>query len=729
MHRLLNVLLCLLAFLPSLSARTAAEKEAAALARRIVPAYAGHIRFLEVPSAEGDYFQLESRGKRLYISGNDAGSMAAGLGWYLSRICHSDVSWLASDPVEVPRTMPAVPDPVRIRARAWKRYFFNYCTFGYTMPWWQWEDWERMIDWMALHGVNLPLAITGQEKVWKTVWQEMGLTQEEIDANFTGPAFLPWNRMSNIDGYAGPLPEDWIEGQAALQKKILERERALGMTPVLPGFQGHVPAGLRRIRPGAAITEVSRWCRFPDENRCSFLSPTDPLYAEIQKAFLEEQTRLFGTDHIYSIDLFNEVDPPSWEPEVLAAMARNVYASLAAVDPEAVWLQSGWMLYNDRKHWTPEIDAAYLGAVPKGKMLMLDYYVEAVPVWPLTESFSGQPFLLCYLGNFGGNTRLSGPFRTLSERLGEGLSQEGCAGVGCTLEGFGINRWMYEYVLSRAWDSGESDEDYLRQLADSRLGRGDPAAEAVWRSLADSVYVRHSISESALVCAEPCHEGWRRWTTVCKLPYERDVLVRAWKDLLTLESDRASYRKDCITIGCQVLGNHFERLRYDLVTACYAGNQIKAGEAGQQMREILKDISALAAVEPELRMSTWMDAAAAWGRTPGEKALYRRNARLIVSSWGPEGTTLRDYGSRLWAGLIDDFYAPRWEEFISRIQADAFDDGAFDPDAFEKEMTEYAYNWAFSDAPIRESAPASDWKALCLSCFKKYDLLLDPEDY
>lgn len=115
-------------------------------------------------------------------------------------------------------------------------------------------------------------------------------------------------------------------------------------------------------------------------------------------------------------------------------------------------------------------------------------------------------------------------------------------------------------------------------------------------------------------------------------------------------------------------------------------------------------------------------------RTAAEKEAAAL-ARRIVSSWGPEGTTLRDYGSRLWAGLIDDFYAPRWEEFISRIQADAFVEESFDPDAFEKEMTEYAYNWAFSDAPIRESAPASDWKALCLSCYKKYGLLLDPEDY
>ena len=59
--------------------------------------------------------------------------------------------------------MPAVETPVRVEARVKDRFFLNYCTFGYTMPWWKWEDWERFIDWMALNGINMPLANTGQE--------------------------------------------------------------------------------------------------------------------------------------------------------------------------------------------------------------------------------------------------------------------------------------------------------------------------------------------------------------------------------------------------------------------------------------------------------------------------------------------------------------------------------------------------------------------------------------
>ncbi|MCS3255655.1 hypothetical protein NXX19_28080 [Bacteroides ovatus] len=69
------------------------------------------------------------------------------------------------------------------------------------------------------------------------------------------------------------------------------------------------------------------------------------------KEYLTEQTRLYGTNHIYGIDPFNEIDPPSWDADSLGMMAKHIYESVAAVDPEAVWLQMTWLFYADIKHW------------------------------------------------------------------------------------------------------------------------------------------------------------------------------------------------------------------------------------------------------------------------------------------------------------------------------------------------------------------------------------------
>ena len=68
---------------------------------------------------------------------------------------------------------------------------------------------------------------------------------------FTGPAHLPWHRMSNLDYWQGPLPKEWLDTQEALQKQIVARERQFNMRPILPAFAGHVPSELKRIYPEA----------------------------------------------------------------------------------------------------------------------------------------------------------------------------------------------------------------------------------------------------------------------------------------------------------------------------------------------------------------------------------------------------------------------------------------------------------------------------------------------
>ena len=114
--------------------------------------------------------------------------------------------------------------------------------------------------------------------------------------------------MCNVDRWQGPLPQSWIDGQAELQKRILKRERELNMKPVLPAFSGHIPRELAGVVDQPLDTsQVARWGNFSQERRCTFLSPMDPMFSRIQKDFLEEQTRMYGTSHIYGLDSFNEV--------------------------------------------------------------------------------------------------------------------------------------------------------------------------------------------------------------------------------------------------------------------------------------------------------------------------------------------------------------------------------------------------------------------------------------
>ncbi len=63
------------------------------------------------------------------------------------------------------------------------RYYENVCTVSYSMVWWDFKRWEREIDWMAMRGINFPLAFNGQELIWRKVWREKKLTPHKFNFN------------------------------------------------------------------------------------------------------------------------------------------------------------------------------------------------------------------------------------------------------------------------------------------------------------------------------------------------------------------------------------------------------------------------------------------------------------------------------------------------------------------------------------------------------------------
>lgn len=666
---------------------------AAQLAARLMGSdKARHIAFRHLPS-EHDEWELRSDSGKIIILGNSAGSMAAGLGHYLKYYCRANVSWDIDEKINLPSALPRVPKPVSGKAQVSHRFFLNYCTFGYSMVWWQWREWERLIDWMAINGINMPLAITGQESVWHKVWTQLGLDDEQIRSYFTGPAHLPWHRMINLDRWQGPLPAEWLQHQQALQQQILQRERELAMRPVLPAFAGHVPEALKQLYPNAKITQTSSWGGFRDEYRSFFLDPMDSLFAEIQRLYLHEQTRLYGTDHIYGIDPFNEVDPPSWEADFLAQAGRQIYSTLASSDPDAVWVQMTWLFYIDQSHWTQPRIEAYLGAVPKGRLLLLDYFAENTEVWRRTESFFGHDFVWCYLGNFGGNTMLAGNLAESGRRIDTALQDTACSirGIGSTLEAFDCNPLMYEYVLERAWQVAGRNNDWLKAWADRRLGRADERNRQAWQLLIDSVYTRPAaLGQAPLVNARPSLEGHGNWTTNPAFHYSNAVLYEAWRLMLaaTKAAKQTTYAQgfDLINIGRQYLSNHFMSLRSDFAAAYRRGDITSATRIGTEMELLLGQIDTLLTLHPYFSLQRWVDQASAFGTNAADSAYYRRNAKTLLTTWGESPQSLNDYASRTWAGLTQHYYHARWHELICEVVTDMQMNTKFDQNLFNRNM-------------------------------------------
>jgi alpha-N-acetylglucosaminidase len=161
------------------------------LIQRLLPQHS-NIFQLTVLNSTGDFFEIESiNDHTIALRGNNGVSVASALHHYLKHFCNCQVSWEA-DQLNIPQPPPVVSPTLRIFTPHKYRYYMNTCTHGYSAVWWDWARWEREIDWMALHGVNAPLMFTGQEKLLHEVYQELKVPTDDY---FTGPAFLPWNRM------------------------------------------------------------------------------------------------------------------------------------------------------------------------------------------------------------------------------------------------------------------------------------------------------------------------------------------------------------------------------------------------------------------------------------------------------------------------------------------------------------------------------------------------------
>jgi alpha-N-acetylglucosaminidase len=696
--------------------------QAMALASRLSPALAAKVEFHQIDAEQGsDVFTLESLSGKVAIGGNNAGSMAVGLNRYLNRYCKVTVSWYADVAVTLPKALPDVPQAERVTARVPQRFFLNYCTWGYTMPFWQWRDWERFIDWMALNGVNLPLAITGQEAVWYNVWTRLGMTDKQVRDYFTGPVYLPWHRMANIDGWCGPLPKEWLEGQTVLQQRIVERERALNMRPVLPAFAGHVPGALRDIFPDADIQALGSWAGFDNQYRTYFLNSEDPLYSRIQRLFLEEQTRLFGTDHIYGIDPFNEVDPPSFEPEYLNKVSKHIYESLTAVDPEAEWLQMAWFLYYQRKDYTQERTRALLTGVPQGKMTMLDYYCEYKEMWREHEGFYGQPFIWCYLGNFGGNTNVQGRVKEAGQRIERALAECGdnLVGIGSTLEGLDVQQFPYEYILEKAWNFAKTDEQVINELADRHAGTVSQPAREAWKLLYDSVLdITPGNFAAPLPCSYPALGKESR-----AVKYNPQDLLAVWDHLLAQDKvNTDAMAIDLIWVGRQLLGDLFLTEKQAVDKAYQQKDKNAFFAHSDVLYEILSDLDNLNSHHPHATLDNWLQQARDLAKSPQVKDYYEMNARRLITTWGG---SLNDYACRNWNGLMWDYYAKRWENYLRELSVAVFSGKDFDEGHFRTITDKFQEKWVTSTEEVIKGTSEQDILTHCRHLREKYRQSLD----
>ncbi|MBS2212668.1 alpha-N-acetylglucosaminidase [Carboxylicivirga mesophila] len=638
------------------------------LSRVVGKANADVFAFKYVEGQGNDAYSINVADGKVVVTGSSPTALCRGAYDYLRNNCHSIVSW-SGNHINIPETLPLVDKTVQSPFKY--RYYLNTVTHGYTTPYWDWERWEKELDWMAMHGMNMPLIAGAHEAILYRVFENLGLNNNEILDYFSGPAHFPWNRMGNIGAWDGPPPASFFDKQIELNHKMLTRMKELQMEPIVHAFAGFVPKGISRLYPDEKVRELG-WGGF--DEKVHILSPESDLFVKIGKMYIEEWEKEFGKGKYYLADSFNEMDVPlSDDPVIanneLAAYGEVVYKPIKEANPDAVWVMQGWTFpYHRDKDgklfWTPERLNAMMSKIPDDKLMILDMANEYNALfwkidysWEMYKGFFGKQWIYSFIPNMGGKVPLNGVLDFYASAPKQALQYENkgqLIGFGFAPEGIENNEVIYELLSDWGWRTDEINlDEWLEMYSKARYGAYPDKMKQSWDLLRKSCFGTFTDHPRFRYQFRPGPGG-------SGSVHQSDTFEQAVQLFLQCAEELGGselYKYDAIELGAQLMG-----LRVD--EKLHSAGTLKKEKRYAAYEEAIADmlfIDRLLASHPNHKLQNWVDLARGFGSTTAEKQYYESNAKRLNTTWGGG---VNEYAARTWNGLIGSYYAKRWELWL-----------------------------------------------------------------
>lgn len=642
--------------------------------KRLIGNKADNIIIQPTSSDNGnDTYEIESQNGILTIKGSSAVAICYGFHNYLGKACHSMSTWSGAH-LNIPDKWPEYKKE-RVSSPYQYRYYLNVVTFGYTTPYWDWARWEKELDWMAFHGINMPLTAVANEAIAARVWRKLGLKDKEIANFFTGPAFLPWHRMGNLNGWDGPLRDRWHKSQLILEHKIIARMHELGFEPIAPAFAGFVPEEFKKKHPELQVKKLT-WGGFPEKNNAYVLAPDSPFFKIIGKMFIQEWEKEFGKNTYYLSDSFNEMDVPvpkgdtEGKYKLLSDYGESIYKSIVAGNPEAIWITQGWTFGYQHKFWDKESLQALLKKVPDDKMVIVDlanefpqYVWNIEQTWKTHRGFYDKKWIYSYVPNFGGKTPYVGDLSLYASGSSEALNspfRKKLIGFGSAPEGIENNEVVYELLADMGWTDQKIDlKNWLPEYCKARYGAYPAEMAKAWELLQKSCYGSYSSYPRFT------------WQTVVPDSRRKNIINKSSDFLHAVESFLACsdqlkesklYQIDAIELSALYLSIKADNYYQLALKADSIQDMKKRDDLKVKVISLLESVDRLLQSHSQNKLQVWVNRARSHGSGQEEKNYYESDAKRLITTWGGKQD---DYAARLWGGLIRDYYIPRIEIYFS----------------------------------------------------------------
>ncbi|MFF4814475.1 alpha-N-acetylglucosaminidase [Kitasatospora sp. NPDC001309] len=621
------------------------------------------------PADGADAFTVSGTAGAIRVRGTSPATLLAGVGWYLRTVAHADIGLPGDSTATLPPVLPPVPAAHTGSAVVPHRYALNDTDAGYSGAYRGFAEYQHEIDVLALHGFDEVLVTVGAEQPYHRALQRFGYSSAELRAWIPAPAHQPWWLLQNMSGFGGPVSEHLVAARTAVGRRVCEQLRALGMTPVLPGYFGTVPADFAARNPGAAVVPQGTWTAFA---RDSWLDPTDPLFARVAEAYYTAQREVFGDSAMYKMDPLHEggtaggVDVP--------AAAGAIQRALLTAHPGAVWAVLGW------EH---NPTAALLAGVDRRRMLIVDGLSDRYDGLDREGDWNGTPYAFGTIPNFGGKTTFGANTGVWTGRFHRWRTAPGSAlsGIAFMPEGTGSDPAALALFADLAWSPAEIDRAaWFTAYATARYGGADTGAAAAWAQLRDGPYGMPSDGwsepQDGLFTARPSLTAATSGSWSPPRTRFDPATVRAALDgLLRAAPERRgtdAYRFDLVNLARQALADESRRL-LPLIERAYTGGDLGAFRSlVGRWTAAEAELERVTATDSRFLVGSWLARVPDWAAAPAERDRLRYDARSLLTTWGgtraeSEDGGLHDYAAREWSGLVSGLYAKRWAAYFASL--------------------------------------------------------------
>ncbi|WP_168203812.1 alpha-N-acetylglucosaminidase TIM-barrel domain-containing protein [Humibacter ginsenosidimutans] len=623
-------------------------------------------------SGAEDVYRVTASNGRVHIEGSTPATILAGFDAYIGQVLHQSVSWNESN-LHLPATLP---DTALITATSnvQHRFVNNDVEDGYTGPYRTFDDWKKLIDVYAMHGLNEVFMPVGSEAVYYDVFKQYGYTQAQLLSWIPQAAHQPWWLLQNMSGAPDALTMAQVDARADLGKKIADYLRSLGMVPVLPGYFGTVPSGFAShasdTDPSASVNIVPQGTWAGGYARPDWLDPNSGVFPDLAAKFYAASQKRLGASTMYKADVLHEggtagnVDVPSASKAIQNAMLK--------AHDDSIWVLLGWQ---------SNPPAAVISAADPKHTFIVDGLSDRYDGLDRESSWKGVPYAFGTIWNFGGHTTIGANLGVQNTRYFDWLNKSGSAmkGLAVLPEGGENNPAEFDFFTGLAWRSGPVDLDtWFADYAHRRYGVDDADAAAAWKIIGETAYSLPSdgwseAADSIFGAVPSLTVGTAAAWSPSQQRYDTAAFEKALPLLLKASAAveaTPTFKYDLMDVARQVVDNLDRPLLAKIKKAYDSGQQEDFATLTKAWLGDMDLVDQLAGTDQQQLLGSWLETARDAASTSTEADVQERDARAIITTWTPANgslTDLNDYANREWNGLVGGYYKARWAAYFDYL--------------------------------------------------------------